>query len=156
MNTNKAMELARGEYLMLCDHDDTLEPDALFEIVKAINDQDADVIYTDEDKVSMDGQHYFDPHFKSDFNLFRFRDNNYICHIFAVKRQVAEQAGYFRKEFDGSQDFDFIFRCCEKAEKLSIFQRFCITGAVIWIPRRQIRKARPMLLKQDEKRGRAL
>ena len=48
MNTNKAMELARGEYLMLCDHDDTLEPDALFEIVKAINDQDADVIYTDE------------------------------------------------------------------------------------------------------------
>ena len=52
MNTNKAMELARGEYLMLCDHDDTLEPDALFEIVKAINDQDADVIYTDEDKVS--------------------------------------------------------------------------------------------------------
>lgn len=63
MNTNKAMELARGEYLMLCDHDDTLEPDALFEIVKAINDQDADVVYTDEDKVSMDGQHYFDPHF---------------------------------------------------------------------------------------------
>ena len=48
VNTNKAMELARGEYLMLCDHDDTLEPDALFEIVKAINDQDADVIYTDE------------------------------------------------------------------------------------------------------------
>lgn len=118
VNTNKAMELARGEYLMLCDHDDTLEPDALFEIVKAINDQDADVIYTDEDKVSMDGQHYFDPHFKSDFNLFRFRDNNYICHIFAVKRQVAEQAGYFRKEFDGAQDFDFIFRCCEKAEKI--------------------------------------
>ena len=118
VNTNKAMELARGEYLMLCDHDDTLEPDALFEIVKAINDQDADVIYTDEDKVSMDGQHYFDPHFKSDFNLFRFRDNNYICHIFAVKRQVAEQAGYFRKEFDGSQDFDFIFRCCDKAEKI--------------------------------------
>ena len=118
VNTNKAMELARGEYLMLCDHDDTLEPDALFEIVKAINDQDAEVIYTDEDKVSMDGQHYFDPHFKSDFNLFRFRDNNYICHIFAVKRQVAEQAGYFRKEFDGAQDFDFIFRCCEKAEKI--------------------------------------
>lgn len=118
VNTNKAMELARGEYLMLCDHDDTLEPDALFEIVKAINDQDADVVYTDEDKVSMDGQHYFDPHFKSDFNLFRFRDNNYICHIFAVKRQVAEQAGYFRKEFDGAQDFDFIFRCCEQAEKI--------------------------------------
>lgn len=116
VNTNKAIELARGEYLMLCDHDDTLEPDALYEIVKAINDHEqADVIYTDEDKVSMDGRHYFDPHFKSDFNLFRLRENNYICHIFAVKRQVAEKAGYFRKEFDGAQDFDFIFRCCENA-----------------------------------------
>lgn len=119
VNTNKAIELARGEYLMLCDHDDTLEPDALYEIVRAINSHDhADVIYTDEDKVSMDGQHYFDPHFKSDFNLFRLRENNYICHIFAVKRQVAEAAGYFRSEFDGAQDFDFIFRCCEKAEEI--------------------------------------
>lgn len=119
VNTNKAIELARGEYLMLCDHDDTLEPDALFEIVKAVNDHEyADVIYTDEDKVSMDGQHYFDPHFKSDFNLFRLRDNNYICHIFVVKRQVAEKAGYFRQEFDGAQDFDFIFRCCENAREI--------------------------------------
>lgn len=118
VNTNKAIELAKGEYLMLCDHDDTLEPDALFEIVKAVNEQGADVIYTDEDKVSMDGRHYFDPHFKSDFNLFRFRDNNYICHIFAVKREIAEAVGYFRREFDGAQDFDFIFRCCERAKKI--------------------------------------
>ena len=85
-NTNGAIALADGEYLMLCDHDDTLEPDALYEIVKAINkNHEPDVLYTDEDKVSMDGQHYFDPHFKSDFNLFRLRDNNYICHILVVK-----------------------------------------------------------------------
>lgn len=119
INTNKAIELARGEYLLLCDHDDTLEPDALYEIVKAINSHEhPDVIYTDEDKISMDGQHYFDPHFKSDFNLFRLRENNYICHIFAVRREIAEQTGYFRPEFDGAQDFDFIFRCCEKAEEI--------------------------------------
>src|SRR5699024_9526787 len=78
----------------------------------------ADVVYTDEDKVSMDGQHYFDPNFKPDFNLFRFRENNYICHIFAVRKTVAEKAGLFRPEFDGAQDYDFIFRCCEEAEEL--------------------------------------
>ncbi len=118
-NTNAAVSLARGEFLMLCDHDDTLEPDALFEIVKALNENPrADVVYTDEDKVSMDGQHYFDPHFKPDFNLFRLRENNYICHIFAVRKTVAEKAGLFRPEFDGAQDYDFIFRCCEEAEEI--------------------------------------
>ena len=117
-NTNEAISLARGEFLMLCDHDDTLEPDALYEIVKALNEHpEADAVYTDEDKVSMDGRHYFDPHFKSDFNLFRFRENNYICHIFAVRKNVAEKAGLFRPEFDGAQDYDFIFRCCEASRE---------------------------------------
>lgn len=119
INTNEAVALAAGEYLMLCDHDDTLEPDALYEIVKAINDTGADVLYTDEDKVSMDGQHYFDPNFKPDFNLFRLRENNYICHIFVVKKSLTDETGLLRSEFDGAQDFDFILRCCEKAQKIT-------------------------------------
>ena len=119
VNTNEAVALATGEYLMLCDHDDTLEPDALYEIVKAINDTGADVLYTDEDKVSMDGRHYFDPNFKPDFNLFRLRENNYICHIFVVKKSLTDETGLLRSEFDGAQDFDFILRCCEKAQKIT-------------------------------------
>lgn len=119
VNTNEAVALAAGEYLMLCDHDDTLEPDALYEIVKAINDTGADVLYTDEDKVSMDGRHYFDPNFKPDFNLFRLRENNYICHIFVVKKSLTDETGLLRSEFDGAQDFDFILRCCEKAQKIT-------------------------------------
>ena len=123
VNTNAAAELAKGEYLMFCDHDDTLEPDALYEIVKAINDTDADVVYTDEDKVSMDGQHYFDPNFKPDFNLFRLRENNYICHIFVVRKSLTGETGMLRSEFDGAQDFDFILRCCEKAKKITHIPR---------------------------------
>lgn len=118
-NTNAAIQMARGEYIMLCDHDDIVTADALFEIVKALNkNRRADVIYTDEDKVSMDGRHYFEPNFKPDFNLFRLRENNYICHIFVVKRELLEKAGLFRPEFDGAQDYDLIFRCCEKAERI--------------------------------------
>ena len=119
VNTNEAVALATGEYLMLCDHDDTLEPDALYEIVKAINDTGADVLYTDEDKVSMDGRHYFDPNFKPDFNLFRLRENNYICHIFVVKKSLTDETGLLRSEFDVAQEFDFILRCCEKAQKIT-------------------------------------
>ena len=117
-NTNAAVRLAMGDYIMLCDHDDVLAPDALFHIVKAITEKNADVIYTDEDKVSMDGKHYFEPNFKPDFNLFRLRENNYICHIFVVKRTILDQVGTFCPEYDGAQDFDLILRCCEKAERI--------------------------------------
>ena len=118
-NTNEAIKMATGEFIMFSDHDDTLAPNALFEIVKEMNEHPGtDVVYTDEDKVTMDGKRYFDPHFKPDFNLDMLRCNNYICHIFVVKREILEQVGMLHKEFDGAQDFDFILRCCEKAENI--------------------------------------
>ncbi len=117
-NTNAAVRMAVGEYILLCDHDDVLEPDALFHIAKAITEENADIIYTDEDKVSMDGKHYFEPNFKPDFNLFRLRENNYICHIFAFRKSLLDQVGAFRSEYDGAQDFDLILRCCEQAENI--------------------------------------
>lgn len=116
-NTNAALAMARGDYVMLADHDDLVAENALYEIVKTVNEHpDADAIYTDEDKVDMEGQHYFDPHFKPDFNLYMLRTSNYICHIFTVRRQIAEAVGGFRKEYDGAQDYDFILRCCELAK----------------------------------------
>ena len=117
-NTNAAIDLAAGEYVLLCDHDDVLTPDALFHIAKAITEKNADVIYTDEDKVSMDGKHYFEPNFKPDFNLFRLRENNYICHIFAFRKNLLDKVGAFRSEYDGAQDFDLILRCCEQTEHI--------------------------------------
>lgn len=118
-NTNRAIELAEGDFIMFSDHDDTLAPNALYEIVKEINENPGtDVVYTDEDKMTMDGKRYFDPHFKPDFNLDMLRCNNYICHIFVVKREILEQVGMLRKEYDGAQDYDFILRCCEQARNI--------------------------------------
>ncbi len=118
-NTNAAVDMARGEFIMLCDHDDVVAPDACFEMVKALNESDqVDIVYTDEDKLSMDGTHLYDPHFKPDFNLDLLRSNNYICHIFLVRKTVVDQAGQFRGEFDGAQDYDFILRCCEQAREI--------------------------------------
>lgn len=116
-NTNAALGMAEGEYVMLADHDDLLALNALYEIVKVINrHSDADIIYTDEDKIDMEGERYMDPHFKPDFNLYMLRSSNYICHIFVVKHQIAKSVGGFKKEFDGAQDYDFILKCCEMAK----------------------------------------
>ncbi len=118
-NTNAAVDMVRGDFIMLCDHDDVVAPDACFEMVKALNESDqVDIVYTDEDKLSMDGARLYDPHFKSDFNLDLLRSNNYICHIFLVRKSVVEKAGRFRSEYDGAQDYDFILRCCEQAREI--------------------------------------
>lgn len=118
-NTNAALEMATGDFIVLADHDDTLTPDALYECVKAINEnENIGVLYSDEDKLDMDGSALFDPHFKPDFNIDLLRSVNYICHLFVFSREILEMAGGFREEFDGAQDYDFIFRCTEAAEEI--------------------------------------
>ena len=117
-NTNQALALAAGEYIGLFDHDDMLTPDALYEIVKAINDYDYDVLYTDEDKISEDSHNYKKPVFKPDYSPELLCANNYITHFFVAKKSIVDRLGGFRKEYDGSQDYDFIFRCVELAKKV--------------------------------------
>ena len=117
-NTNQALALATGEYIGLFDHDDMLTPDALYEIVKAINDYDYDVLYTDEDKISEDSHDYKKPVFKPDYSPELLCANNYITHFFVAKKSIVDRLGGFGKEYDGSQDYDFIFRCVELAKKV--------------------------------------
>ncbi len=117
-NTNAAMSMATGEYIVLCDHDDLLALDALYHVVRALNDDPSlDIIYTDEDKIGTDSKGHFDPNFKPDFNLDFFRCGNYICHMFVARRQIAQSVG-FKSEYDGAHDFDFILRCIEQSDKI--------------------------------------
>jgi GT2 family glycosyltransferase len=119
-NTNAALNMASGcDYIVLADHDDIIPPNALYEFADAVRkDPKVEVIYSDEDKVDMAGKKYFEPHFKPDFNIDLLCSVNYICHLFAVRRDVAERAGQFDPEFDGAQDHDFILRCTEQASDI--------------------------------------
>ncbi len=118
-NTNAALSMAKGEFVGLLDHDDILAPNALYEIVCALErEPQADALYTDEDKVTMDLSEHFQPHLKPDFNLDLLRSNNYICHFFVVRRSLLKRAGGFRREFEGAQDYDFIFRCTELSRRV--------------------------------------
>ena len=113
-NTNEALKIASGDYIAFADHDDMLAPNALYECVTILNDDTAtDIIYTDEDKVDMQGKIHFLPHFKSDFSIDKLRSGNYICHFFVVKKEVFQKVGFLNHEYDGAQDFDFTLRCVE-------------------------------------------
>jgi GT2 family glycosyltransferase len=118
-NTNAALEMTKGDFVVLCDHDDLLPAHALFEFAEAIlKNPECDCIYSDEDKLDMDGGSLFDPNFKPDFNIDMLCSVNYICHLFAVRREFTEQYGSFDPAYDGAQDYDFIFRMTEHARKI--------------------------------------
>lgn len=118
-NTNAALAMATGDFVMLTDHDDVLERDALFEIARTISDDpETDIIYTDEDLTDESGTKFYSPRFKPDFNPDFLDSINYICHIFVVRRTLLEKTGGFRKEYDGAQDWDLILRCTEMTEHI--------------------------------------
>ncbi|WP_294730320.1 glycosyltransferase family 2 protein [uncultured Faecalibaculum sp.] len=117
-NMNAAWELATGDYIGLYDHDDFLELDTLFEVVKALQDHPYDVVYSDEDKFDDSKKVYADPNFKPDFNVDLFRSHNYITHFFVVKSDIVRRIGLMKAEYDGAQDYDFMFRVFEQTQDI--------------------------------------
>ena len=123
-NTNAALASATGDYIGLLDHDDLLTPDALYEVVKAINENDRpQVLYSDEDKVTMDLSEHFQPHMKPDYNKDLLRSNNYITHFFVAGRTLVEEVGGEDGEYNGAQDYDLILKCTERAKGIAHIPR---------------------------------
>ena len=117
-NTNKALELADGEYTALFDHDDVLELNALYEVVSSLQKVHHDIVYTDEDKLNGKTLQYEDPNFKSDYNEDLLLSHNYITHFFVVKTNILREVGGFNSEYDGAQDYDVILKCVEKTNDI--------------------------------------
>jgi GT2 family glycosyltransferase len=118
-NTNKCLEMAKGEYIALFDHDDILHPSVLYEYVKAINEKNADYLYCDETTFAGDDiNRMLTMHFKPDYAPDNLRANNYICHFSCFKRELLEGTELFRSKFDGSQDHDMILRLTDRAKNI--------------------------------------
>ena len=118
VTTNDALAMAKGDYIALLDHDDEISIDALYENAKVINKHsDVGLIYSDEDKMEMDGSR-LEPYFKPDFSPDLLHTNNYICHFTVIKKSIADDIGGFREGLDGSQDHDIILRAAAAAERI--------------------------------------
>ena len=115
--TNSALAIATGEFVSLLDNDDELAINAFYEVVKVLNENpELDLIYSDEDKIDMDGNRS-DPAFKPDWSPDLLLGTNYISHLGVYRRSILEEIGGFRKGYEGSQDYDLVLRFTEKTTK---------------------------------------
>lgn len=115
---NEALDMALGEFTAFMDHDDELSCDSLFEVVKLLNrEQGADLIYTDEDKLTLTGKRVR-PVYKSGWDPELFLTYNYLCHLVVCRRDLVMKVGGFRKGFEGSQDYDLWLRVTEKTDRV--------------------------------------
>lgn len=116
--SNVGLTACLGEYVGLLDHDDELAPDALYQVVKALNkDRTLDVLYSDEDKIDEAGN-FRDVFFKPNWSPDLLLSMNYVCHFLVVRKSVLDSVNGFRKGFDGSQDHDLILRLAEQTNKI--------------------------------------
>lgn len=114
LNTNEGIKIASGDFLCFLDHDDVLEPDALFCYTRAINEHpDTDMLYCDEDK--LDNGKYREPFFKTEWNPDLLLGMNYVCHFLTVRKSIMDKLELPGKEYDGSQDWHMTFRIGEQS-----------------------------------------
>ncbi|MEP7042441.1 MAG: glycosyltransferase family 2 protein [Dokdonella sp.] len=118
--SNSALELARGDYAALLDHDDELHPEALHSFAEAIAEHPRwKLIYSDEDKIDTQGRR-FDPYFKPDWNIELLRGHNCFSHLGVYALDLLHAVGGFRKGLEGSQDWDLVLRCAERLDETQI------------------------------------
>jgi GT2 family glycosyltransferase len=112
--SNSALELARGEFIALLDHDDELSEHALYMVAVELNAyQEAEVVYSDEDKIDEHGQRY-EPYFKPDWNPDLFTCQNFVSHLGVYRTCRIREVGGFRLGYEGSQDWDLAMRIIEQ------------------------------------------
>ncbi|HEY3142778.1 MAG TPA: glycosyltransferase [Acidimicrobiales bacterium] len=117
--SNDALQRATGEFVALLDHDDELDPEALrLAHETLVADPEVDYLYTDEDLIDETGR-CFNPFLKPDWSPERMRTQMYTCHLSIHRRRLALEVGGFDAAFDGSQDWDLVFKVTEKARKVA-------------------------------------
>lgn len=118
-NTNVGLKIAKGDFVAFCDHDDTLDYDAFSAVIDKVVNEGAEIIYTDEDKISEDSRIYFDPFLKPNWSPDLLTHVNYLNHLTVVSIDIINKIGKLNPKYDGAQDFDYYLRATSSTNKIS-------------------------------------
>jgi len=145
--SNQAVDISNGEYLAFLDHDDLLHKNAVKTIKKYILNKEPDFLYTDENKLGMDGK-YYDFYYKPSFSIDHLRSVMYILHMMIIKKTVFKSLGGFRSFYDGAQDYDLALRVSEITSNICHIPEILYTWRVIPGSAAEVVDAKPWALEK--------
>jgi GT2 family glycosyltransferase/2-polyprenyl-3-methyl-5-hydroxy-6-metoxy-1,4-benzoquinol methylase len=116
--SNRALEMASGEYIALVDNDDAITPDAFFWFVREINTHPTtDFLYSDECKMrDAPGMDLFEFFFKPDWSPETLMGFMYTGHLTMYRTALVRAVGGFRSRYDTAQDYDLALRLSERTQ----------------------------------------
>jgi GT2 family glycosyltransferase len=116
--SNRALAMATGEFVVLLDHDDLLEPQAMFRVAESLIADDPDVLYSDEALISLDGKGIKHLAFRPAFSPEYLRSHPYFVHLAGFRATLLRELGGFDEGLAISQDYDLFLRATERAERV--------------------------------------
>jgi len=116
-NSNYCLDYVTGDYVGLLDHDDALTLNAIYECVKAVNEHDADFVYSDKDKISEDDVRH-EPLFKPNWSPEMALGGNYLTHFDLMRTKIVKDLGGWDPKTDGAQDWDLFLRILDETDKI--------------------------------------
>ncbi len=114
-STNYGLRAARGQYVTFMDHDDMLEPDAIYKLAQAAAQTNADLIYSDEVLTSTDINSIIEVRARPAFSYDYYLSHPYFVHMVCVRTEVAHRMGGWDESLPISADVDFVLRVVENA-----------------------------------------
>ena len=109
-NSNNAVSMSTGEYLVFMDCDDEISVNCLLELAKGINSNPrVEFLYSDFDKMDEQGKR-FDPSFWPDWSPHTLTSQMYTTHVTCYRKDVFNQLGGLVKGTEGAQDWDLVLR----------------------------------------------
>ncbi len=116
---NYGLRAAKHDYVAFMDHDDYLEPNAVWRLIRAIQKTNADFLYSDEVLTGDCLTHFLDVRARPSFSYDYYLSHPYFVHLICVRKDLAHSLSGWNETMPVSADVDFVLRAIEKSKKIA-------------------------------------
>ena len=114
---NTVLPMLNGEYIVSLFDNDLLTVDTLYEVLRVINSDDAELIYCDEDRLRENG-HFTDPNFRPDLSLEMIMSVYYAGSLLVMKKTLIQKVGAWDETLDSCENYDIFLKIIEISDKI--------------------------------------